>query len=135
MNHNDAIRLFAKTLQNLERWMDKASAHAQTVRAPGFDAHHFVPGAPGERAGVTSNAHLGLVVGLQEKRGHGGPLQLTVLPLLVDRSPSGQEARLNVRVAVATGSTRWPGPATGLGRAERVRLLEGGRAAVTHGYR
>ena len=29
MNHNDAIRLFAKTLQNLEQWMDKASAHAK----------------------------------------------------------------------------------------------------------
>ena len=68
----------------------EASAHAQAVRAPGFDAYHFVPGAPGERAGVPSNTHLGLVVGLQEKRGHGGPFQLTVLPLRVDRSPSGQ---------------------------------------------
>ena len=29
MNHNDAIRLFAKTLQNLGRWMDKAAEHAQ----------------------------------------------------------------------------------------------------------
>lgn len=29
MNHNDAIRLFAKTLENLERWMDKASAYAK----------------------------------------------------------------------------------------------------------
>jgi hypothetical protein len=29
MNHNDAIRLFAKTLQNLEQWMDKAAAHAK----------------------------------------------------------------------------------------------------------
>ncbi len=29
MNHNDVIRLFAKTLQNLELWMDKASAYAQ----------------------------------------------------------------------------------------------------------
>src|SRR5881397_3951440 len=29
MNHNDAIRLFAKTLQNVERWMDKAAAHAK----------------------------------------------------------------------------------------------------------
>src|SRR2546426_12843869 len=29
MNHNDAIRLFAKTLQNLELWMDKATAHAK----------------------------------------------------------------------------------------------------------
>jgi len=28
MTHDDAIRLFAKTLQNLERWMDKAAAHA-----------------------------------------------------------------------------------------------------------
>jgi len=28
MTHNDAIRLFAKTLQNVERWMDKAAAHA-----------------------------------------------------------------------------------------------------------
>src|SRR5215471_14263266 len=30
MNHNDTIRLFAKTLQNLEQWMDKATAHAKT---------------------------------------------------------------------------------------------------------
>ena len=29
MNHNDAIRLFAKTLQNLEQWMDKAAAYAK----------------------------------------------------------------------------------------------------------
>ena len=29
MNHDDAIRLFAKTLQNVERWMDKATAHAK----------------------------------------------------------------------------------------------------------
>ncbi len=29
MTHNDAIRLFAKTLQNLEQWMDKATAHAK----------------------------------------------------------------------------------------------------------
>ena len=29
MNHDDAIRLFAKTLQNVERWMDKAAAHAK----------------------------------------------------------------------------------------------------------
>jgi hypothetical protein len=29
MNHNDAVRLFAKTLQNLEAWMDKAEAHAK----------------------------------------------------------------------------------------------------------
>ena len=29
MTHDDAIRLFAKTLQNLERWMDKAAEHAQ----------------------------------------------------------------------------------------------------------
>jgi hypothetical protein len=34
MNHNDAIRLFAKTLQNLERWMDKAEQHA---KAKSFD--------------------------------------------------------------------------------------------------
>jgi hypothetical protein len=32
MTHDDAIRLFAKTLQNLERWMDKAADHA-TARA------------------------------------------------------------------------------------------------------
>jgi hypothetical protein len=30
MNHDDAIRLFAKTLRNLEQWMDKASAYATT---------------------------------------------------------------------------------------------------------
>jgi hypothetical protein len=29
MDHNDAIRSFAKTLQNLERWLDKATAHAK----------------------------------------------------------------------------------------------------------
>lgn len=29
MNHNDAIRLFAKTLRSMEQWMDKASAYAQ----------------------------------------------------------------------------------------------------------
>jgi hypothetical protein len=29
VNHNDAIRLFAKTLHNLEQWMDKAAAHAK----------------------------------------------------------------------------------------------------------
>ncbi len=29
MNHNDAIQLFAKTLRNLEQWMDKAGAHAK----------------------------------------------------------------------------------------------------------
>ena len=28
MTHDDTIRLFAKSLQNLERWMDKAAAHA-----------------------------------------------------------------------------------------------------------
>ena len=28
MTHDDAIRLFAKSLQNLQRWMDKAAAHA-----------------------------------------------------------------------------------------------------------
>ncbi len=34
MNHDDAIRLCAKTLQNLEGWMDKATAHA---KAKSFD--------------------------------------------------------------------------------------------------
>ena len=29
MTHDDAIRLFAKTLENLERWMDKAAEHAK----------------------------------------------------------------------------------------------------------
>jgi len=29
MTHDDALRLFAKTLRNLERWMDKAAEHAQ----------------------------------------------------------------------------------------------------------
>ncbi|MBI3785796.1 MAG: DUF1993 domain-containing protein [Deltaproteobacteria bacterium] len=29
MNHDDAIRLFAKTLRNLEQWMNKAEAHAK----------------------------------------------------------------------------------------------------------
>ena len=28
MTHDDAIRLFTKTLKNLEQWMDKATAHA-----------------------------------------------------------------------------------------------------------
>ena len=32
MNHNDAIRLFAKTLQNVERWMDKAAAHGAKTK-------------------------------------------------------------------------------------------------------
>jgi len=34
MKHDDAIRLFAKTLQNLEQWMEKASAYA---KAKAFD--------------------------------------------------------------------------------------------------
>jgi hypothetical protein len=29
MNSHDAVRLFAKTLENLERWMDKAEEHAK----------------------------------------------------------------------------------------------------------
>ena len=29
MNHDDALRLFTKTLRNLEAWMDKATAHAK----------------------------------------------------------------------------------------------------------
>jgi hypothetical protein len=29
MTHDDAIRLFAKTLHNLEQWMDKAEQHAK----------------------------------------------------------------------------------------------------------
>ena len=29
MNHDDAIRLFEKTLKNLLQWMDKADAHAK----------------------------------------------------------------------------------------------------------
>jgi len=34
MTHEDAIRSFAKTLENLERWMDKAAEHA---KAKSFD--------------------------------------------------------------------------------------------------
>jgi hypothetical protein len=34
MTHDDAIRLFAKTLRNLEQWMEKAAAHA---KAKGFE--------------------------------------------------------------------------------------------------
>lgn len=34
MTHDDAIRLFAKTLQNLDRWMEKAGEHA---KAKSFD--------------------------------------------------------------------------------------------------
>jgi uncharacterized protein len=34
MDHYDAIRSFGKTLQNLERWLDKATAHA---KAKGYD--------------------------------------------------------------------------------------------------
>ncbi len=34
MNHNDTIRLIAKTLQNMEKWMDEADAHA---KAKSFD--------------------------------------------------------------------------------------------------
>jgi uncharacterized protein len=29
MNHDDAIRVFAKTLKNLEQWMEKATAYAK----------------------------------------------------------------------------------------------------------
>jgi hypothetical protein len=29
MTHNDTVRLFAKMLQNLEQWMEKADAHAK----------------------------------------------------------------------------------------------------------
>ena len=29
MNHDDAIRLFAKILKNLDQWMEKATAHAK----------------------------------------------------------------------------------------------------------
>ena len=32
MTHEDAIRLFAKMLRNLEQWMDKATAHAQAKK-------------------------------------------------------------------------------------------------------
>jgi Domain of unknown function (DUF1993) len=38
MNHDDAIRLFAKMLQNLERWLDKADAHA---KAKSFEVDVF----------------------------------------------------------------------------------------------
>jgi len=34
MTHEDAIRCFAKTLRNLEQWMDKAAAYA---KAKGFE--------------------------------------------------------------------------------------------------
>jgi uncharacterized protein len=34
MTHEDAIRSFAKTLRNLEQWMEKAAAHA---KAKGFE--------------------------------------------------------------------------------------------------
>ena len=34
MTPHDALRLFAKTLENLERWMDKAAEHA---KARGFE--------------------------------------------------------------------------------------------------
>ena len=30
MTHEDTIRLFGKTLQNLDRWMEKAAEHAKT---------------------------------------------------------------------------------------------------------
>ena len=32
MNHNDAIRSFAKTLQNLEQWMNKAEEYAKAKK-------------------------------------------------------------------------------------------------------
>ena len=32
MTHHDTIRLFAKTLENLERWMDKAEEHAKAKK-------------------------------------------------------------------------------------------------------
>src|SRR5437016_2537821 len=34
MTHHDTIRLFEKTLRNLEQWLDKAAAHA---KAKSFD--------------------------------------------------------------------------------------------------
>ena len=34
MDANHSVRLFAKTLQNLERWLDKATAHA---KAKGYE--------------------------------------------------------------------------------------------------
>jgi hypothetical protein len=58
----------------------KASAHAQAVRTPRFDAYHFVTAAPGERAGIveeTRNADL--VVRLRERREHSSPFRLTVV--------------------------------------------------------
>src|SRR4029077_5718675 len=30
MNHDDVIRLFGKTLRNLDQWMDKAATHAKS---------------------------------------------------------------------------------------------------------
>jgi hypothetical protein len=48
MNHHDAIRLFAKTLQNLEQWMDKAARLSAIAgrraypRPPGADQYPFV---------------------------------------------------------------------------------------------
>ena len=32
MTHHDSIRLFAKTLENLEQWMDKAAEHAKAKK-------------------------------------------------------------------------------------------------------
>jgi hypothetical protein len=40
VTHYDTVRLFAKTLQNLEKWMDKAAAHA---KAKSFDVDVLAP--------------------------------------------------------------------------------------------
>jgi hypothetical protein len=40
MTHYDAIRSFAKTLRNLEQWMEKAAAHA---KARSFDVDVLAP--------------------------------------------------------------------------------------------
>jgi hypothetical protein len=42
MDHNDAIRLFDKTLQNLEAWMDKATEYAKATMAYAILRHNGV---------------------------------------------------------------------------------------------
>jgi len=39
MNHHDSIRLFGKTLRNLQQWMNKAEEHAKTK---GFNVYVLV---------------------------------------------------------------------------------------------
>ena len=49
MTHHDTTRLFAKTLENMEHWMDKATEHA---KAKSFEVDVLAQArlAPGQHA-------------------------------------------------------------------------------------